>query len=620
MFDDILEKVQTISSKEDFLYILNGLSDVYYNSSDSSITDTEFDTLVSIYENKFNDKYSYIGSSGKNKLPCFMPSLNKAKDQDTLNIYKKRCSSDKYIVTDKIDGYSLLIVFNKNKVKLYNRGDGEYGTDVTDIYEYINKGNIKKNLGDIKYVRGELVMDNSTFEKYKLEYNNPRNLVAGVINSKERDVNILRDIKFIAYSLPVYTSISNNEDVLHKLEELGFYVPYKKVISSDDVNVKELSSLLTKRKFEAPYDIDGLVVTPYEVHVENSVDKPKYNIAFKMLGDVKEAEVVDVEWKVSKNNLLKPRVKIVPIQFGSIKVTYLTGFNAQFINNNKVGKGAILEVTRSGDVIPHILSVIKGTTPLLPQTKCYWKGVELVADDDNTKVQFINRMITLFTQVGVKGMKEGILTKLYDSGISTEYSLFNASKDILLCVEGVKDKSADNILKCIDELNSKVTLIDLMVGSCIFQNFGDKKIRKILEGVPEVERYITTQSSFNRENLIRSISMIGGFNKTAEQFVDFLPSFIEYYNDIKNILNIKDNKREEVTVEGKYTGEVYCFSGFRDSSLKEYITNNGGKVIDAITKELTHLIVKDKGSSSSKVEKAIKYGCKIMSLDEIKNN
>ena len=133
-----------------------------------------------------------------------------------------------------------------------------------------------------------------------------------------------------------------------------------------------------------------------------------------MLGEVQKAKVIEVEWNVSKTNALKPRIKINPVMFGSITVQHLTGFNAKYIKENNIGKGTILSITRSGDVIPHILSVISSTEADLPTKNCHWRGVDLISDDDNTKETFINRMISLFTECDVKGMKEGILNKLYD--------------------------------------------------------------------------------------------------------------------------------------------------------------------------------------------------------------
>jgi DNA ligase (NAD+) len=629
MFQSIINRVQT-ADKHEFLTVLNSISDSYYNSSNSPLTDKEFDTLVKLYEDRF-EEYNYLGSKGNCKLPCYMPSLNKAKDDHVLSLFKKRCGDKRYIITDKVDGYSLLMVFKEGEQpKLYNRGDGEFGTDVSDIYKYINKGKINlekiKKLSNIVYVRGELVMDNITFEKYKGKYNNPRNLVAGVINSKERDISILKDIKFIAYSLPYfnYKDILTNSDVLNTLEEIGFYIPYKTVRKEDLINENQLSIDLIVRKEEAEYDIDGLVITPFTIMKENSIDNPKFAIAFKMLGEVKQAKVIEVEWNVSKTNALKPRIKIKPVMFGSITVQHLTGFNAKYIKENNIGKGTMLSITRSGDVIPHILSVITSTEADLPTANCHWRGVDLISDDDNTKTQFISRMITLFEKTDIKGMKEGILTKLYESGITTEHLLFNITKKELLLVEGIKDKSASNILECIQLLKNKVNLCNLMVGSCIFVGFGEKKISKILSNVEEVNDLILKDKYTSNERLISKIESLGGFNKTAKDFVDYLDTFKEYYEGVKDIFMLShemmytEEQVRSILLNDTLKGKSYCFSGVRDKVLEGVIISKGGVIADTLTKAVTYLVVLDINRSSSKIEKAKKYGVNIISIDNLK--
>ena len=624
MFEDLLNKLQT-ADKLYFLNSLNDISDSYYSSSKTPLTDEQFDYLVSLYEKKFNEEYSYIGSKGKCKLPCYMPSLNKAKDNHVLSLFNTRCNDTKYIVTDKIDGYSLLMVFKEGEnIKLYNRGDGEFGTDITHIYKYIDKGNINigklEKLKDTLYVRGELVMYNDTFKKYSKQYNNPRNLVAGVINAKDTSIEILKDITFIAYGLPTYNKLNTTIEIFNTLKSLGFYIPNIEEITSKQVCKDYLQELLTKRKEQAPFDIDGLVITPYKLKVENSIENPKYNIAFKMLGDTSEAKVIEVEWNLSKTNALKPRIKIEPVVLNGVTIKNLTGFNAKYIVDNNIGPNTILLITRSGDVIPHILDVVSSTTASLPNLNFHWSssGVDIISDDDNTREAFINRMITLFTECDVKGMKEGILNKLYDSGIINEHLLFNCTKEKLLLAEGVKDKSACNILEAINILKNKVTLVNLMVGSCIFVGFGNKKISKILNNINDIQEFILKDKIIDKNDIINKIKNLDGFLKTADIFYDYLLVFKEYYEDVKNIFMLHYEIIEETKKEGKFINMSFCFSGVRDKIMEEYIKNNGGTIDATLSKTTKVLVVLTKDGTSSKIEKAIKFNTNIITIEEMK--
>ena len=121
------------------------------------------------------------------------------------------------------------------------------------------------------------------------------------------------------------------------------------------------------------------------------------------------------------------------------------------------------------------------------------------------------------------------------------------------------------------------------------------------------------------------IEKIGGFNKTAEDFVNYLYTFKDYYEDIKDVLKplVKEEIislpiKNDIINDTSLKGKNYCFSGIRDKELENNIVLKGGKVSDTITKSITHLVVLDINGSSSKIEKAKKYGINIVSIDNLK--
>lgn len=616
-FEDILKTVENIEIKTDFLNVLNKVSDDYYNSQKSDLTDGEFDTLVNMYEKRFNEEYSYLGSKGDVKLPIFMPSLNKVKDNHALGLYKKRCEGSSYVISDKIDGLSLLVVVKNGNIKLYTRGDGEYGKDVSAIFDHIDigKGSI---FSSEHIVRGEIVMPLANFKKHSSFYSNPRNLTAGVINSKEKNPYILNGLKFIAYSLynlngEEIKGVNNSDEIFKILENMGYYVPYYNVVKN--INEDSLRELLNKRKAEAEYEIDGLVITSQNYVYENAKDNPKMSVAFKSLGETKEVKVLDVEWNVRKYNYLKPRVKTEPVYFGNVKVQYFSGYNAKYIKDNNIGVGTTLLVTRSGDVVPDILRVVSPTEALMPETECHWSssGLELISDEDNTDINLINRLVSFFTVCGIKGMKEGIIKKIVEGReIKDENEFFCITKEDILTVDGFKDKSAENVINCINELKGKIGIQDTMVACGIFQGFGEKKIHKIISEVDDVLKYCVSDSKIDKKEIISKILRIGGFNTTAEKFVNNLDEFKDYFSKVKGVFGEpKPIKKVEIT------GKVYCFSGFRDAKLKDKLMNEGNNVVDTLTKDVNILVVKDINEGSSKIEKAKKYGIEIIELKKL---
>jgi NAD-dependent DNA ligase len=396
---------------------------------------------------------------------------------------------------------------------------------------------------------------------------------------------------------------------------MGYYTPHFEVVK----NIKEesLRDLLNKRKSEAEYEIDGLVISSQDYVYENSKENPKMTVAFKSLGETKEVKVLDVEWNVRKYNYLKPRVKTEPVYFGNVKVQYFSGYNAKYIKDNNIGVGTVLLVTRSGDVVPDILRVVTPTEALMPKEECHWSssGMELISDENNSDINLINRLVSFFTVCNIKGMKEGIIKKIVEGRrIKDEVEFFSITKEDVLSVDGFKDKSAENVINCINELKGKICIIDTMVACGIFQGFGEKKINKIVSEVGDVLVYCVKDIFVDKKELVSKILRIGGFNTTAEKFVNYLDEFKEYYKRVKNAFGAP---KPIVAKKVEITGKIYCFSGFRDAKLKDKLMNEGNSVVDSLTKEVNILVVKDINETSSKIEKAKKYDIEIVEVKKL---
>ena len=108
------------------------------------------------------------------------------------------------------------------------------------------------------------------------------------------------------------------------------------------------------------YDIDGIIVADDKKYPRTSKN-PKHAFAFKTVLDdqIVESKVVDVIWSPSKDGYLKPKVQIQPVKLGGAVIQYATLHNAEFVIKNKIGLGALVQIIRSGDVIPKVEKVIK---------------------------------------------------------------------------------------------------------------------------------------------------------------------------------------------------------------------------------------------------------------------
>jgi DNA ligase (NAD+) len=390
---EILSSAKTLSRKE-FDNLLSRLANNYYNTNADADADADavedhvWDELVDIFEEKFGEAYVKVGAPvcpigglvglrEEHKLPRFMGSLSKIKTQKAIDSWSDKFPGP-YVLTDKIDGVSALT----NGKEMYTRGDGYTGTNISHLLPHMNIKNIEIDGG---FVRGEIVMPRSVFEsKYKKDNSNARNMASGIINAKHPDVDKVRDLLFIAYEFMVVSLASMTPMTplaqLKLLTESGFTIPYYEV--KKKLSAEELASLLSDRKRDSDYNMDGIVVVDDHVHPFVNGRNPKYAMAFKIEGSSGETIVEEVKWHVSGHGLLKPTVHLKTINLGGTNISKVTGVNGKMIIDNKIGPGSRVIITRCGDVIPNITKVLSPATSgkgQMPKEPWEWYKREVIA-------------------------------------------------------------------------------------------------------------------------------------------------------------------------------------------------------------------------------------------------
>ena len=330
--------------------ILDETQKAYYNDPENSLlTDNEYDIIKEYMEKKYpkNKVLDQIGApiqdKNKVKLPYFMASMDKIKpDTNALQKWKDKYSGP-YVLSAKLDGISGLYSTENNEQKLYTRGNGEVGQDISHLIPFLKL----PTTPDIT-IRGELIMKKSTFiEKYKDQFSNSRNLVSGLVNQKKMEPEKFKDVDFVAYEV-IKPSLKPSEQMKFLEDE-----EVDEVINETKKNIDNsiLSEILVDWRENYEYTIDGVIVENDEIY-KRTEDNPKHAFAFKMVlsDQIAEAKVLNVLWAPSKDGYLKPRIQIEPVVLGGAKIEYATAFNAAFVEDNKIGIGALVKLVRSGDV------------------------------------------------------------------------------------------------------------------------------------------------------------------------------------------------------------------------------------------------------------------------------
>jgi DNA ligase (NAD+) len=604
-----------VMSETNLSKILQYASKQYYNHT-QVLTDNQFDILKQFIEHKFplNNAVKEIGAEvERNKiiLPYEMASMDKIKpDTNALSSWSSKFTGP-FILSCKLDGVSGLYTTEGSTPKLYTRGNGSVGQDISHFIPYLELPKTK----DI-VIRGEFIIPKSIFKtKYANKFANPRNMVAGIINHKTIS-DTVNDIHFVAYEI-IKPHLKPSEQMKF-LKTLNVKTVINK--QTNKLSNEMLSDLLVDWRQNNIYEIDGVIVTNDAIYTRKS-GNPEHAFAFKMVlsDQIAEAIVVDVIWTPSKDGYLKPRVQIEPIHLGGVKIEYATGFNASFIKDNNVGIGATIQLIRSGDVIPHIKSIIvPAPQPKMPSVPYKWNNthvdilLENASDDPTVKEKNITGF---FKGIEVDGLSSGNVMRIIDTGYDTVPKIIKMTEEDFLKVDGFKQKMANKIYTGIQNKIKEASIITLMSSSNIFgRGFSDKKMEIVLNELPD----ILTSNKSEQQKIAEVTLRKGMAQKTAEAFVTKIDDFKKFLDDCGLEYKLYENKATTKIVNNSHPlyQKTVVLTGTRDKQIIDYLKDVGGIQGSTVSKNTFMVIAKSSEEDTGKAEEARKLNIPIFSIDQ----
>ncbi len=301
------------------------------------------------------------------------------------------------------------------------------------------------------------------------------------------------------------------------------------------------------------------------------------------------------------------------VKVGGVTIKRISGHNAKYLLDNGIGPGSVIQVIRSGDVIPKVHSVIKKAKMQYPDVDYVWDDnhVNLIQlDSKNISTVQIKSITEFFRTIGVEDFAQGLVSKLYNDGLDTILKIVKATPNRLMKIDGIQDTTANKIVDNIHSALNGVFLYKLMAASNEFgRALGSTLIEIVTNSYPNI---------LNLKNIYNKVIDLPGFSDTrATAFEEGLIRFKEFYNSIRPYVRIVEPKDLEV-ISNKMKGHLVLFTGVRDKYVEDWIVSNGGNVVSTISKA-TILIVKDNSYNSSKVVKAKEMGITIVTLDKFKN-
>jgi DNA ligase (NAD+) len=611
----VLEKM----TENELTVLLREANDAYFNV-EPLMTDSQYDIIKEFIKDKYtaNVAVHEVGYAVGDKihklkveLPYEMWSMNKINpDTDAVSKWKNDYSGP-YAVSCKLDGVSGLYTTEGDVPKLYTRGDGKVGQDISHLISFLHLPAITGIS-----IRGEFIIQKSVFEdKYKGLFSNPRNTVSGIINSKTIG-DAIRDVDFVAYE--VIMPSMKPSDQLSYLTQIGVKtVRYeiKNTITNDI-----LSKILVTWRNSYEYEMDGIIITNDKIYARMNKN-PKHAVAFKMaLSDqFAEVKVVDVIWSPSKYGYLKPRVRIEPVHLCGVTITYATGHNAAFIWNNKIGIGSVVKIVRGGEVIPEIVDVIvPSEKPKMPDTSYTWNDtrVDIILDNLEQNEVVNHKLITsFFTSLHVDGLGDGNTKRIISAGYDSISKIVKMNISDFLLVDGFKTKTAEKIYNSIRTKLTDASLVDIMSASNLFgRGLSDKRLQLIMDKYP-----LMLVSKETKEKKIEQLVQINGIeSKLAEAFVERIPLFIDFIREIEleGKLNVSSVKTVSIDQSHPLFNKTVILTGFRNAALQEKIVSVGGKIGTSVSSKTYVVLVKDIYEDTGKANDARKCGVKLMLPEE----
>ena len=615
------------------------LDDLYYNTDSPELSDKLYDMLKDTLMKRDPEYVPPVGAKirkneNRVKIPFYMGSADKItpSEHKELDRWFEKNPCDELVISEKLDGVSGTLMCKDGKKKLFTRGDGEIGADISYLIQYIDT--IPDITQDIT-VRGELIIRKSVFdEKYyhnKAElgdykktkskgkgfgrtYRNARNMVSGLIGAKTVRQG-LSDVEFVVYEIIGNETMTRPSKQFKKLKKLGFTpAMYKKI--NKPKNMDEWVELHNQYKEESNYEIDGIVVQSNVDYDRNTSGNPSYMFAFKCASEdsIYETTVLDIEWSISSWGQIIPVAIIDPVELPGNTLKRVTVSNAGMMRDKMIGPGAIINVTRSKEVIPFIVSVSE------PCAEMKWPDVEYEWDKNEVHLNVVDaspetialmrvRMFAkFFAKMGIKHVSRATVKKLYDHGFDTLLKIIGATKEDLMEQAEFKDKSATRISDNIKNGLKGVKAPQLLGASGVFGfGVGRKRIIALMTDMPDL---LTAK----KKGLKKRVLEVEGFSDImATKVVANIDYAVQFIDEISKYVSFVTDTRVSDTM----VGQKFVFSGFRSKELEQNIEDRGGKTVTSVSSKTSGIVVASKGGKSTgKVAKAESLGIPVYTKDE----
>ncbi|GHO43057.1 NAD-dependent DNA ligase LigA [Ktedonospora formicarum] len=576
----------------------------------------------------------------QHRHPVPMLSLANARSEKELYDWYRRAqnilpnATFTYVCELKIDGLAMALTYDQGKlVTGASRGDGMVGEDWTANIRTIRaipqRLNENAPIPERVEVRGEIYMSTQSFEKLNEQmsdtklFANPRNAAAGSLRQKDSRVTGSRNLDFFGYQVGYVNGmrINSHWESLQLIKEWGFPLnPHVQMAHS----LEEVMAFCNKwehERFNLPYEIDGVVIKINDLAHQEELGvvarDPRWAIAFKYPPIQVATRLLDIQVNIGRTGSVNPWASLEPINIRGVTVSRAALHNEEDIQRKDLRIGDWVLVQRAGEVIPQVVKPVMekrtGTEEVyhLPE-QCPRCGTPIVRIPDQAMAYCPNTQcparnfegIIHFVSKGamdIDSIGEKTCGQLMDAGyIQSVSDFYRMTHDDLLELEGIKEKSANNMLTAI-EASKQRSLSRLLFGLNI-RYVGEKTAQILANEFGNIDALLTAT-----EAQINAVAGIGPKigHSVAQWFQqDENRALIERLRGFG--LNMIEERQHS---DGPLSGQTFLLTGRLEnmtrSAAETAIKALGGTIATGVSKSLSHLIAgEDAGSKLEKAQKA----------------
>lgn len=627
-----------------------------YTAGTPIITDEEFDQLLEEYVSNNGEEARPFTrnkqSAAINDVVGTLPKVYGVKEpmrpgQKTYadwveNLLNHGVSNNATVIVQvKYDGCS--IALDVKTGRYFTRGDYDNGEsmDVTELFgrRVVMHGDANDFAGLVS-VKFEAIMSEEAFYELGLDqkYVNARAATSAIIMARDKKLAQYISLQPLRCyyddggmtipeeleRLSVICSLDAFDTIQNFIDE--------KLADGAKVQVSEEGPYAIT---SAHYAIDGVVVSVLENDHSCELMKPHMEIAIKILNNIKETKISDIEWQMGKTGKITPVGILEPVTFDNgVTVDHVGLSTFDRVYDLQLHFGDTVRIVHN--IVPYLLDSKHDGGMIIPMlSKCPSCGAPL--DRSNLKTvrcvnpncenKKIGDIVRYCENMKMMGISKGILSKLYDLGyVRTIADLYTIDGGALALERGFAETSVRALQDSIRKASVNVPL-ERFLSALPCTNVSKKTWRMILDsrvnqtfmetGDGETEQHIC--EALVEESPDNFLKLITGFTygvgDTTWKAIHF--GIRTYWGDISRTAYNVAFQVNYLTDDDKNSNGLVCFTGHRDRNLAALLEQNGYAVTDDFTSHVDALVIPDVSYMSSKVKKALKKHIPIFTIRDV---